>query len=173
MPDLGSSRGYNALAAAADKARDEGLVDIVWDKQPLEGFESHPIARSLRPFMTSSCSIIRMSAKRWRRPASGPLEEVFGAGVLADIGAATIGPCLESYHYEGATWALPLDAATQVMALRPDLVDQPPRTWKEVVDLSWSGGKVALSLAGPHAILSFLSIAAAYGEEAGGMVTNW
>ena len=38
-------RGYNALAAAAaglDPARD-GL-SIAWDKQPLEGFESHPIA---------------------------------------------------------------------------------------------------------------------------------
>ncbi len=38
-------RGYNALAAAAklSETANSGL-DIHWDKQPLEGFESHPIA---------------------------------------------------------------------------------------------------------------------------------
>jgi multiple sugar transport system substrate-binding protein len=159
-------RGYNALAAAADKARAEGLVDIVWDKQPLEGFESHPIADLCARYdlvVLDHPHVGEAVAENCLRP----LEEVLGAVTLEQIGAATIGPCLESYHYQGKTWALPLDAATQVMALRPDLVGSPPRTWKEVVDLSWSTGKVALSLAGPHAVLSFLSIAAAYGEEAG------
>jgi multiple sugar transport system substrate-binding protein len=159
-------RGYNALAAAADKARAEGLVDIIWDKQPLEGFESHPIADLCARYdlvVLDHPHVGEAVAENCLRP----LEEVFGADALTGIGKETIGPCLESYHYQGATWALPLDAATQVMALRPDLVEDVPRTWKQVVDLSWSGGTVALSLAGPHAILTFLSIAAAYGEEAG------
>src|SRR3546814_11047065 len=34
-------RGYNALAAAA-ATRTDG--ELGWDKQPLEGFEAHPIA---------------------------------------------------------------------------------------------------------------------------------
>lgn len=39
-------RGYNALAAAAARPElaESGLA-IAWDKQPLEGFESHPIDR--------------------------------------------------------------------------------------------------------------------------------
>jgi multiple sugar transport system substrate-binding protein len=54
------------------------------------------------------------------------------------------------------------------MAVRPDLLDGPPPvTWPEVEALSRNTGKVTLSLAGPHAALSFLSIAAALGEEAG------
>src|SRR3546814_15973390 len=34
-------RGYNALAAAAATSAD---CELDWDKQPLEGFEAHPIA---------------------------------------------------------------------------------------------------------------------------------
>ncbi len=37
-------RGYNALAAAARLQAFAGSgLSIAWDKQPLEGFESHPI----------------------------------------------------------------------------------------------------------------------------------
>lgn len=82
-----------------------------------------------------------------------PLEDAFPAGVLAEIGSATIGPCLSSYRYGGRYWALPLDAATQVMAYRPDLA-APAADWQGVEVLAGEGG-VALSLAGPHAILSF------------------
>jgi multiple sugar transport system substrate-binding protein len=57
-----------------------------------------------------------------------------------------------------------LDAATQVMALRPDLLNRPPpETWAEVVDLP-PAVPVCLSIAGPHAILTLMSIAVALGE---------
>ncbi|MDE1997130.1 MAG: carbohydrate ABC transporter substrate-binding protein, partial [Rhizobiaceae bacterium] len=93
------------------------------------------------------------------------LEDVFGADIVAQLQRDSIGPSLASYRFAGAHWALPLDAATQVMACRGDLMPGAvPVTWGEVVALSASTGKVALSLAGPHAILSFLSIAAAFGE---------
>jgi multiple sugar transport system substrate-binding protein len=160
-------RGYNALAAASDKARAEGLVDIIWDKQPLEGFESHPIADLCARYdlvVLDHPHVGEAVAQACLRP----LDEVFGIDTLEDIGLATIGPCLKSYRYAGAHWALPLDAATQVMATRPDLLDGgAPETWDEVEDLSACTGKVGLSLAGPHAALSFLSISAAFGENAG------
>jgi multiple sugar transport system substrate-binding protein len=57
--------------------------------------------------------------------------------------------------------ALPQDAATQVLATRPD---QPsPTTWDEVIAFSASG-TTAVSIAGPHAALSLFSIAVALGE---------
>lgn len=158
-------RGYNALAVAAarlDPQRD-GLV-IEWDKQPLEGFESHPIADLCSRFDL----VVLDHPHVGEAVAAGciiPLEDVFGREVIAEIEGATIGPCLSSYRFAGRHWALPLDAATQVTALRPDLLDGPiPATWDEVAALSRRSGKVALSLAGPHAILSYLSIAAALGE---------
>jgi multiple sugar transport system substrate-binding protein len=160
-------RGYNALAAASDKARQDGLVDIAWHKQPLEGFESHPIAD-----LCARYDLVVLDhphvGEAVAQDCLQKLEDVFGEGTLADIGCDTIGPCLSSYHYAGATWALPLDAATQVMAMRPDLIESPaPATWAEVEALSEKTGKVALSLAGPHAFLSFISAAAAFGEDAG------
>lgn len=161
-------RGYNALAAASDKARQDGLVDIAWDKQPLEGFESHPIAD-----LCARYDLVVLDhphvGEAVAQDCLQALQDVFGNEALDMIGRDTIGPCLSSYHYAGSTWALPLDAATQVMATRPDLLDGPPPvTWGEVEALSEKTGKVALSLAGPHAVLCFLSMAAAFGAEAGG-----
>jgi multiple sugar transport system substrate-binding protein len=94
-----------------------------------------------------------------------PLEEVFGSDVIATIGASTIGPSMASYCVGDRHWALPLDAASQVMAVRSGSLGQPvPATWDEVLQLSRMTHKVALSLAGPHAFLSLLSIATAFGE---------
>lgn len=157
-------RGYNALAAAAaslDPARD-GLA-LAWDKHSLEGFEAHPIADLCRRY-----DLIVLDHPHVGEAVAGdglvPLEELFGAGEIAAWGRDVIGPCLASYRYAGRHWALPLDAATQVMAYRPDLIDgPPPQTWEQVLDLS-ARHPVALSLAGPHAALSFQSICTALGE---------
>src|SRR3546814_3547048 len=48
------------------------------------------------------------------------LEDHFGADEIAALDAESIGPSLASYRYEGKHWALPLDAATQVMARRSE-----------------------------------------------------
>lgn len=158
-------RGYNALAAAARLPEVlAGGLHVEWDSQPLEGFESHPIAD-----LCNRYDLVVLDHPHVGEAVAGhcllPLEEVFGTDVIADLAAASIGPSLSSYRYAGVHWALPLDAATQVMALRADLVDgDVPETWDEVQAFSERTGKVALSLTGPHAILSFLSIAAAFGE---------
>ena len=158
-------RGYDALAAAARLQAFAGSgLSIAWDKQPLEGFESHPIAD-----LCVRYDLLVLDHPHVGEAVAGeclrPLEEIFGTEAIAGIEADYIGPSLASYRFAGSRWALPLDAATQVMACRADLTDGlTPITWDEVTALSALTGKVALSLAGPHAILSFLSIAAAYGE---------
>ncbi len=158
-------RGYNALAAAARRAElaESGLA-IAWEKQPLEGFESHPIAD-----LCARYDLVVLDHPHVGEAVAGdclqPLEAVFDAATVAALEADSIGPSLRSYRFAGSHWALPLDAATQVLAARADLLPGPvPVLWEDVVSLSRQTGKVALSLAGPHAALSFLSIAAAYGE---------
>ena len=94
-------RGYNALAAAAaalDPARD--ALAIAWDKQPLEGFESHPIAD-----LCSRYDLVVLDHPHVGEAVEAgclqPLEEVFEPQYIADLAAATIGPCLSSYRYAG------------------------------------------------------------------------
>ena len=144
-------RGYNALAAA------DGPVH--WDVQPLEGFESAPIAELCARYDL----VVLDHPHLGEALAHGcltPLDEVFAAEDLARIADAAIGPAYSSYAMAGRQWALPLDAATQVMALRADLTETRPDSWDAVDRLSQQG-RVALSLAGPHAALTFLSVCAA------------
>lgn len=157
-------RGYDALAAAGarlDPVRDG--VAITWDKQPLEGFESHPIAD-----LCARYDIVVLDHPHIGEAVEAnclhALETVFGEQAVAELQAVTIGPCLRSYRYAHRHWALPLDAATQVMASRADLVDEQPSTWMDVERLSARTGEVALSVAGPHALLTYFSMATAFGE---------
>lgn len=148
-------RGYNALAASGGEL-------IQWDRHKLEGFESRPIAEQCALYDL----VVLDHPHVGEAVAAGclyPLEELFGAEEIAGWQAAAIGCSFASYHYAGAHWALPLDAATQVMACRRDMAET-PESWDAVIALA-GRAPVALSLAGPHAALSFQSVAAALGLE--------
>jgi len=159
-------RGYNALSAAA--LLRVGDLDLSWDRQPLEGFESHPIAD-----LCDRYDLIVLDHPHLGEAISSnclySLEEVFQPSELKALTGGTIGPTAQSYAMHGKHWAVPLDAATQVSAWRQDLIDFCPGnlSWDDVLKLSADTGKVALSLAGPHALLSYFSILASMGEQPG------
>ena len=157
-------RGYNALAAAAARLDEnrEGIA-IAWDKQLLEDFESHPVAD-----LCARYDLVVLDHPHIGEAVAAeclvPLEDIFSAEEIATIGVETIGPCLSSYRYAGKHWALPLDSASQVMACAQDILgEEPPDTWPEILPLS-ERRPIALSIAGPHAILSLFSIATSLGE---------
>lgn len=159
-------RGYNALAAAAERAAAEGAPVIEWAKQPLEGFESHPIADLAARFdvlVLDHPHIGEAVAADCLRP----LEDLFEAAEIRAWMAQTIGPAMESYVWQGKHYALPLDVATQVMAYRADLCAAPPTTWDDVDRLAGTR-PVAVSISGPHAICSFVSLCVSLGAEPGG-----
>ncbi|WP_265502496.1 type 2 periplasmic-binding domain-containing protein [Paracoccus beibuensis] len=145
-------RGRHALEAAQAQGG-----PVTWDAQPLEGFESAPIGD-----LCARYDLVVLDHPHLGEALAldclRPLDEVFTAGELQAMAAQAVGASTDSYVMAGRQWALPLDAATQVMVRRPDLVEMPPVTWQQVADLSRLTGKVALSLAGPHAFLSFLSV---------------
>ena len=156
-------RGFNALDAASRDANVPGSSLISWHVQPLEGFESAPIAD-----LCARYDLVVLDHPHVGEAVEADclhaLEDIFGDELIAELEAASIGPSLSSYCFGGRHWALPLDAATQVMALRPDLVPEVPVAWDDVLGLVDAGIPVAASIAGPHALLSFFSICAALGE---------
>lgn len=157
-------RGRGALVAAGRHAESLG-IEIAWSAQPLDGFESHPIEDLASRYDLVVIDHPHVGAGAGKGVLR-PLDDLFPADVLAEIEAATIGPCFDSYRYAGHVWALPLDAASQVMVFRPDLLNGPaPRTWQDVVTYSLRRGRVALSTAGPHALLTLFSIVAALGGD--------
>ncbi len=160
-------RGYDALAEMARRVnagRTEPLLR--WDKQPLEGFESAPITD-----LTARYDLVVLDhphiGEAVEEECLIPIDELFGADLIAEWSARTVGPAFRSYTWEGRQWALPLDVATQVMVRRPDRIVEPPVDWAALEALA-AERPVALSLAGPHAFLTFISMAAAEGAVVGG-----
>lgn len=151
-------RGFNALAAAQ---RAGGPID--WEVQPLEGFESAPIAD-----LCARYDLVVLDHPHLGEALAAdclqPLTNLFSESELETIAIGAIGPAFVSYTMADQQWALPLDAATQVMALRPDLSNRRPHSWADVITLS-DQGLVGMSLAGPHACLSLMSIVAALAPD--------
>lgn len=158
-------RGFDALDAAAHAAADSGL-QLRWDKQPLEGFESADIGELAQRYDLLVIDHPHLG-DALAYDCLTRLDALFDARQLQDWRAQSIGNTFTSYLYGDLQWALPLDAATQVAASRPDLMRRAlPERWSEVPDLARSHG-FCLSLAGPHAFLTLCSIAHAYGASMG------
>jgi len=156
-------RGTHALRAAAESAGTSPGFSLHWDSHPLEGFESSSIEQ-----LAEKYDLIVLDHPHLGDATAAdslrPLDELFSESELAACATQGVGPSFRSYLYNGRLLALPLDAATQVSARRADLAEDAPATWEEVLALS-ERAPVALSLAGPHAFLTFCSIAVALGEE--------
>ena len=156
-------RGYRALEAAA--AADTAMV-LRWERQSLEGFEAHPIADLAQRY-----DLLVLDHPHLGDAVSAqslvPLESLFKSEEIAAWAEASVGRSFASYRYAGKYWALPLDAATQVAAFRLELLqgEPPPATWEAVTAFA-QRRPVCLSLAGPHAALTFMSVCAALGEPA-------
>lgn len=154
-------RGRHALEAAArDVAPGHGLA-IDWDVHPLEGFESSPIEA-----LAERYDLIVLDHPHLGDALAAdcltPIEAVIGSDVLAEIEGDAIGASLTSYRLDGRVWALPLDAATQVSAYRPDKLDAPATDWDGVL-ACMDRVSLTVPLGGPHALMAFMSICLSLG----------
>lgn len=156
-------RGRDALEAAAALFSETGVDTLRWDAHSLEGFESSRIDELARRYDL----LVLDHPHLGDALATGcirPLDELFTPAELERWASEAVGPSAASYTVDDRAWALPLDAATQVSARRPDLVPNAPATWDDALSLA-ATGLVAPSIAGPHAFLTFCSIAVSLGEE--------
>jgi multiple sugar transport system substrate-binding protein len=91
------------------------------------------------------------------------LDDHLSASQMELLARRSPGRSHESYQFAGHQWALAIDAACQTSAWRADLLEAPPVTWEQVLDLARQG-RVLWPLCGVDAAASLLTLAASKGS---------
>ncbi len=158
-------RGYDPMVACSELWRARGGVAIDWDRRSLQDFETFPVeelARSYDLIVIDHPHVGQITAEGCLLPLDTPER----AADLAALAAASVGRSFASYAWAGRQWALPIDAAAQVQAWRPDRLDAPPASWAEALALAREG-RVLLPLRPPHSLMVFYTLAANLGRACG------
>lgn len=154
-------RGYDPMVACSAIWKEKTGVDIAWDKRSLQDFESFPVDELAARYdlvVIDHPHVGQITDENCLIPLDTPHRDAD----LAALGAASVGGSFESYRWDGHLWALPIDAAAQVQAWRPDLIDGPATTWDAVMTLARSGA-VLCPLRPPHSLMVFYTLAANLG----------
>lgn len=155
-------RGYDPVVAAATAfARIAPAVTIHWDKRSLQGFESTPVDELAAAYDLMVIDHPHVGAVAGQGCLL-PLESHAAPQELARLRGESVGKSFESYFLAGHQWALPIDAATQVQAIRADLLTGPISRFAQVLELARKG-LVVWPLRPPHSLMSFFTLAANIG----------
>jgi multiple sugar transport system substrate-binding protein len=158
------TRGYDPMVATAEAyAQSHPDVRITWTKRSLQAFADAPLEELAERFdlLVIDHPHVGLVA---RSKCLLPLDTLGRDRDLATLRRQTVGPSHASYAYEGHQWALAIDAATQVAAYRPDLIEKVdlPTTWEAVLLLA-RAGKVIWACKPVDALMSFFTLAASRG----------
>ncbi|WP_247996478.1 extracellular solute-binding protein [Brucella tritici] len=151
-------RGYDPMVAGAEQWLADKGVEIAWEKRSLQDFETFPVeelARNFDMIVIDHPHVGQITKEGCLLPLDVPGREA----ELKALADGSVGQSFPSYNWQGRQWAFPLDAATQVQAWRPDLMDKPATSWGEVLRLA-RAGKVLLPLRSPHSLMCFYTLVA-------------
>jgi multiple sugar transport system substrate-binding protein len=154
-------RGYDPLAACSALWRERTRVEIGWDRRSLQDFESYPVEELARAYDLIVVDHPHVG-QIIREACLTPLDDPGREGELEALARGSVGPSFESYRM-GRLWALPIDAAAQVQAWRPDLLAGPPASWDEVMALAREG-RVHCPMRPPHSLMSFYTLCGQLGR---------
>lgn len=141
-------------------------ASVQWDARPLKDFEDQPLEELATAYDLVLIDYPFMGVAA-RSGLIVPVDDWVSAAYLTDQAANSVGPSFASYTWAGKQWALAIDAACQVSAVREDLWEAAgagtlPRTWDEVARLAadrrYPAGSVAMPLNPNHAYCAFLSV---------------
>ena len=155
-------RGYLPLEAVSAAFLARTGVAVRWDRRSLQDFESFPVAVLAETYdliVIDHPHVGQITAENCLAPLDVPGREA-ERQALAE---GSIGQSYPSYCWQGRQWAFPIDAATQVLAYRPDRLAVPPKRWSDVLALA-RDGRVALPLRPPHTLMVFYTLAANLGS---------
>ena len=144
-------RGFEPLVACSRLWREKNGVDIRWDKRSLQDFEAFPVED-----LAARYDLIVIDhphvGQITREQCLLAFDDPDRAAAREALKQASVGPSYPSYHWEGRQWALPIDAAAQVQAWRPDLMGAPTATWREALDLA-RRGEARCPMRAPHSLM--------------------
>lgn len=158
-------RGYEPLDACAASWQQRTGVNIVWDKRSLQDFESFPVdelAKNYDLIVIDHPHVGEITANECLLP----LDSGAYASQKRELSQYSVGQSFDSYCWQGRQWALPIDAAAQVQAYRPDLIEAPLAQWGDVLALARDGA-VALPLRPPHNLMALYTLVANMGGAHG------
>lgn len=150
------SRGYDPLVACCSLYVQQESVYVGWQKRSLKDFGDASLITLADDFdlLVIDHPHIPMAVAE---NCLVPFNRLVNGNVLTSLGRKIGDPSFSSYNYDGMQWALPVDAATQIAVLRPDLYPKPaPTSWQQVLDIKGVG----MALCPTDAMCSFLSLAA-------------
>ena len=160
-------RGLDGLVAATREIeRTMPDVRVTWDTHSLADFSANPIGETVGDydFVIFDHPFIGDIA---RDGVMLDLSQHLDARFLAELELDAVGFGVEIYRNEAGLWALPVDAACQVAAFRPDLCARAGLTALElralplpeiIARLNEAGLKLAISFGGVGSIMSFFTI---------------
>lgn len=162
-------RGYQPLKLCSDVYEKEFGVRINWHKRSLKDFGDQSLELLSKEFDLLIIDHPHVGFAEKRRFLK-PLNDIIPAAELSQLRKQSAGPSYESYHYRDKQWALPVDAAVQSSAFRPDLLFEKniPSSWDEVFRLGEFLKKknlyLGISLSPTDCLCSFLTLTAQEGS---------
>lgn len=150
-------RGYDPMVACSTLWATLSGVEIEWDKRSLQDFESFPVEELAKAYDLIVIDHPHVG-QITKENCLTALDVAGREEARAALASRSVGRSYPSYNWLGRQWAFPIDAATQVQAFRPDILDAPAATWEDVLNLA-RGGQVLLPLRPPHSLMTFYTLA--------------
>lgn len=155
-------RGYDPMVACSALWCKRAGVEVLWDKRSLQDFESFPVEQLARGYdliVIDHPHVGQITGEGCLLPLDTPER----AGQAADLATGSVGESYPSYRWKGRQWALPIDAATQVQAWRPDLIERPAARWEDMLVIARARG-VLCPMRAPHSLMAFYTLCANLGR---------
>lgn len=155
-------RGLDPLVAVSAEYVQKGYgAGVHWDTQPLSAFEDRPLRERAagydlialdHPFIGDAIHEATLT----------PLDDLLGPELLDDLTTDSPGPTQASYRMHGRQWAVGVDAACMVSALREDHAPElgAVRTWEDAFAAAAELGpeRVLIAANPTHLYGTFLSL---------------
>jgi len=149
-------RGYDPMIACSRVWKERTGVEVDWDKRSLQDFESFPVDELARRYDLIVIDHPHVG-EITDQGCLAPLDEFCDPEKLQAVASGSVGGSYGSYAWQGHQWALPIDAAAQIQAYRPDLIGAAPDRFSEVLELA-AKGRVLIPMRPPHSLMTFFTL---------------